>query len=40
MWKADSEFAPDANIYFDASIKSIFCLEDIVVLAQLVASQL
>lgn len=40
MWKADSEFAPDANMYFDASIKSIFCLEDIVVLAQLVASQL
>ncbi len=40
LWKADSEFGPDANIYFDASIKSIFCIEDIVVLAQLVVGQL
>ncbi len=40
LWKADSEFGPDANLYFDASIKSIFCIEDIVVLAQLVAGQL
>jgi hypothetical protein len=40
LWKADSEFGPDANIYFDASIKNIFCTEDIVVLAQLVVSQL
>jgi hypothetical protein len=40
LWKADSEFGPDANLYFDASIKSIFCIEDIVVLAQLVTSQL
>jgi len=40
LWKPDAEFAPDANIYFDASVKSIFCIEDIVVLAQLVSSQL
>jgi hypothetical protein len=40
LWKADSEFGPDANLYFDASIKDIFCTEDIVVLAQLVAGQL
>ncbi len=40
LWKADSEFGPDANMYFDASIKNIFCTEDIVVLAQMVASQL
>lgn len=40
LWKADSEFGPDANIYFDASIKDIFCIEDIVVLAQLVVAQL
>jgi hypothetical protein len=40
LWKADSEFGPDANLYFDASIKNIFCIEDIVVLAQLVAGQL
>ena len=40
LWKADSEFGSDANLYFDASIKNIFCIEDIVVLAQLVAGQL
>jgi hypothetical protein len=40
LWKADSEFGPDANLYFDSSIKDIFCIEDIVVLAQLVAGQL
>jgi len=40
LWKQDDEFAPDANIYFDASIKDIFCTEDIAVLAQIVASQL
>ncbi|HPT38701.1 MAG TPA: DUF3786 domain-containing protein [Candidatus Omnitrophota bacterium] len=40
LWKADSEFGPDANLYFDASIKNIFCIEDIIVLAQLVAGQL
>jgi len=40
FWKQDAEFGPDANIYFDSSIKKIFCTEDIVVLAQIVASQL
>ena len=40
FWKADAEFGPDANMYFDASLKNIFCTEDIVVLAQLVADQL
>ena len=40
LFKADEEFGADANIYFDASIKNIFCIEDIVVLAQLVAGQL
>lgn len=40
LWKQDEEFAPDANMYFDASIKNVFCTEDIVVLAQIVASQL
>ncbi len=40
MWKQDEEFEPEANMYFDASIKNIFCTEDIVVLAQMVASQL
>ena len=40
LWKQDTEFVPDANMYFDSSIKNIFCTEDIVVLAQIVASQL
>ncbi len=40
LWKADSEFGPDANIYFDSSIKNIFCIEDMVVFAQLAVSQL
>lgn len=40
LWKQDSEFGPDANMYFDASIKDIFCIEDIVVLSQMVSSQL
>lgn len=37
VWGADDEFAPDANIYFDRSIKAIFAVEDIVVLAGLIA---
>ncbi|MCX5706314.1 MAG: DUF3786 domain-containing protein [Candidatus Omnitrophica bacterium] len=40
FWKADEEFGADANIYFDANITKIFCIEDIVVLAGLVASKL
>ncbi|MFA6357538.1 MAG: DUF3786 domain-containing protein [Candidatus Omnitrophota bacterium] len=40
LWEQDTEFGPDANMYFDASIKDIFCIEDIIVLAQLVSSQL
>lgn len=39
-WKADAEFGPDANIYFDRSITRIFCTEDIVVLAGLVAGKI
>lgn len=40
LWKADEEFAPDANMYFDSSITGIFCTEDIVVLAGIVAGSL
>ncbi len=40
LWKPDTEFGPDENMYFDASIKNIFCTEDIIVLAQMVSSQL
>jgi hypothetical protein len=40
LWKADEEFGPDANMYFDASITGIFCTEDIVVLAGIIGSSL
>jgi hypothetical protein len=40
MWRPDEEFGPEANILFDKSITGIFCTEDIVVLAGIVASQL
>lgn len=39
LWKADEEFGADANVFFDRSITKIFCTEDIVVLAGIVASQ-
>ena len=38
--KADEEFGPDANILFDKNITSIFCTEDIIVLAQIVATSI
>ena len=37
LWRADEEFAANANIFFDRSINKIFCTEDIVVLAEMVA---
>lgn len=40
MWKADDEFAAEANLLFDASIKEIYCTEDAVVLAEFIVSQL
>jgi hypothetical protein len=40
IWGRDEEFGADANMLFDAHINHIFCTEDIVVLAQMVASQL
>lgn len=40
LWRKDEEFAPEANILFDKSISRIFCTEDIVVLAGLVAASL
>ncbi len=39
LWQQDEEFGPDANIFFDKSITGIFCTEDIVVLAGIVAAQ-
>lgn len=40
LWRGDQEFGPEANMLFDRSIARIFCTEDIVVLAGIVASQL
>ena len=40
MSKADEEFGPDANILFDHNIAKILCTEDIVVLTEIVVSQL
>jgi hypothetical protein len=40
VWKPDEDFGPDANIYFDRSIREIFCTEDIVVLAGIIAASL
>ncbi|HTY45892.1 MAG TPA: DUF3786 domain-containing protein [Patescibacteria group bacterium] len=40
LWKADEEFGPEASILFDRSISRVFCTEDIVVLAGMVASAL
>ncbi|MGA2774494.1 MAG: DUF3786 domain-containing protein [Candidatus Omnitrophota bacterium] len=40
VWMLDAEFEADANIYFDRSILKIFCTEDIVVLAGIIASKL
>ena len=37
LWEADDEFGSEANILFDKSITKIFCVEDIVVLAEVVA---
>jgi hypothetical protein len=40
LWRSDEDFGPDANIFFDKNISGIFCTEDIIVLAQLVAVSL
>lgn len=40
LWKADDEFGPEANMLFDRSINQIFCIEDVVVLAGIVAASL
>ncbi len=37
LWEADEEFGSEANILFDKIITKIFCVEDIVVLAEVVA---
>lgn len=37
LWKADDEFGPEAGVLFDKSILKMFCVEDIIVLAEFVA---
>ena len=37
FWRGDQEFGPEANLLFDQSIKQIFCTEDVVVLAEVLA---
>ena len=38
IWKGDEELGPEANLLFDKSITSVFCTEDIVVLAERIAA--
>lgn len=40
LWKGDEEFGPEANVLFDKSILKIFCVEDIVVLAEFLTHSL
>lgn len=37
FWRGDREFGPEANVLFDKNIANIFCTEDIVVLAEILA---
>lgn len=38
LWRGDEEFGPEANLLFDRSISEIFCTEDAVITAEVVAS--
>lgn len=40
LWRSDDEFGPEANMLFDKNITGIFCTEDIVVLAGIVAASI
>jgi hypothetical protein len=40
LWKPDEEFGPAANILFDENIRDIFCIEDIIVLTEIVVHAL
>lgn len=40
LWRPDEDFGPEANMLFDKSITEIFCTEDIVVLAGIIAAGL
>jgi len=38
LWRGDEEFGAEANLLFDKSISEIFCTEDAVITAEVVAS--
>ncbi len=40
LWRGDEEFGAEANLLFDSSIKDIFCTEDAVITAEVVASMI
>jgi len=40
LWRGDEEFGPEANFLFDRSISEIFCTEDAVITAEVVASMI
>lgn len=40
LWKADDEFGSEGNVLFDKNITQIFCIEDIIVLAELTVGRL
>ena len=40
LWRGDDEFSPSGNLLFDASVTKYLPMEDMVVLAGMVASQL
>jgi len=40
LWRGDEEFSPEANVLFDRSITEIFCTEDTVISAEIVASMI
>ncbi len=40
LWRGDDEFGPEANMLFDESITHIFCTEDAVVLAGIIAASI
>ena len=40
LWRGDDEFPPSGNLLFDASVTTYLPMEDMVVLAGMVASQL
>ncbi|MBN3038540.1 MAG: DUF3786 domain-containing protein [Candidatus Omnitrophica bacterium] len=40
FWRGDEEFGPEANVLFDKNINEVFCTEDIVVLAEIIAHKI